>query len=129
MRTTILASLVSLSLAACASDGGSAPAISALTYSPMTATVGMQSTITGSVAFDDEDGDLARMHVEITAPNGMVTTIAPANISAIGDLTTGTLPFQMLFVPPNAGTWTFKLWISDDGDNNSNKLDGTVTVQ
>jgi hypothetical protein len=123
MRTTLLASLV---LGACAN--GTAPEISALTYTPETVSIG-QSTVSGSITFDDPDGDLANLNLEITTPDGQVQTIPSANIAAIGDATTGSLPFAMVFIPPAIGDYTFQLWISDDEGNDSNRLDGSLAVE
>jgi hypothetical protein len=125
MRTTLVACLL---LTAC-TDDGTPPEISALTYTPDTVTVGVASTVTGSIAFDDVDGDLSRLNVELIGPDSQLHSIPSANITALGDLKTGTLPFQMVFGPPTAGDYTFNIWISDDAGNDSNKLDGLLTVE
>jgi hypothetical protein len=113
---------------ACASDDGTAPTISALTYSPMTATHGVALTITGSFMFADEDGDLAELGGEVTLPDQTKMSFAKSSIRAIGEQTTGSLGFQLQVVPPVAGAYKFELFITDEGDNVSNRLEGTLTA-
>src|SRR5512139_3640708 len=67
MKITLLVLLLFAS--ACASDEGTAPTIAALSYSPTTVTQGVATTITGSFTFDDSDGDLAELGVEVTRPD------------------------------------------------------------
>ena len=125
-KTLLAATLVIIS--ACASDDGTAPTISTLTYSPMTATHGVALTISGSFMFADEDGDLAEMGGEVTLPDQSKMSIAKTSIRALGEMTTGSLAFQLQVVPPVAGSYTFQLFVTDDGDNVSNRLDGTLTA-
>lgn len=120
--------LLALVLAACGSDSGTTPTISTLTYSPMTATHGQQSTITGTFLFDDKDGDLAELAAEITLPDNSKQSLPATDIRNIGDTKQGTLNFQMILIPPTAGAYQFALWVTDDGDNDSNRLTGTVTA-
>ena len=123
-RTALLALL----LAACGSDGGTKPTISALVYAPMTATHGQQATIAGTFTFDDKDGDLAQLGAEITLPDNSKQSLPMTDIRNVGDAKNGTLGFQLIVVPPTAGTYTFALFVTDDGDNESNRLTGTVTA-
>ena len=113
---------------ACASDDGTAPTISALTYSPNTATHGVAVTVTGTFMFADEDGDLAELGGEVTLPDQTKMSFAKSNIRAIGDQTTGSLGFQIQVVPPVAGGYKFELFVTDEGDNVSNRLEGTLTA-
>src|SRR5687767_5502312 len=127
MRTILLASL--LFAAACGSDSGTAPSISALTYAPMTITAGQQATVTGSMAFDDKDGDLAEMGADVILPDQSKQSIPMTDIRALGDQKTGTINFALTIVPPTAGVYKFSMFVVDDGDNTSNKLDGQLTAQ
>ena len=113
---------------ACASDDGTAPAITALTYSPMTATQGVATTVTGTFTFDDKDGDLAELGGQVTMPDQTTMNFQTTDIRNVGDMKTGSLGFQMSFVPPAAGSYKFSLFVTDDGDNESNRLEGTLTV-
>jgi hypothetical protein len=126
MIRTALLSLVFA--AACGSDSGSAPTISALVYAPMTGTHGMQVTVTGSFTFDDKDGDLAELGGEVTLPDSSKQNLPKSDIRALGDMKQGTLPFQLIVTPPTAGAYQFALFVTDDGDNESNRLTGTLTA-
>ena len=116
-------------LAACSSDSGKAPAISALIYAPATVTVGQQSTVTGSMTFDDEDGDVSKLTGEVTLPNLTKQMFVNADLQALGEMTHGSIPFAITIVAPAPGAYAFELWITDDGDNKSNRLPGTLTAQ
>ena len=126
MKHTVLACIL---LSACASDDGTSPNISALTYSPNTATPGQVVTVTGTFTFDDDDGDLAELGAEVTLPDQTKQMLPMTDLRGVGDMTTGTLGFQMQIIPPTAGTYSFSLWITDDADNESNRLDGTLAAQ
>ena len=114
--------------AACASDNGKAPAISNLTYTPASITHGQQATVTGSIMFDDQDGDLDKLAGEVTLPDGTKAQLASTDLQAYSEQTHGTIAFAITIVPPAAGTYSFSLWLTDDGDNKSNALDGTLTA-
>jgi hypothetical protein len=129
MRTILLSALASLSLVACSDDAGTAPTIANLTYSPSTVTHGAQATVIGNFAFDDKDGDLSKLGGNVVLPDNTEMVLPKTDVSALGEMTTGTLAFQMSFVPIAAGTYRFALFVTDDGDNESNKLEGTLTAQ
>ena len=122
-----LLAVLPIVFAACSDDGAS-PEISALTYSPSTVTTGQQATITGSMQFTDEDGDLSKLKGDAVLPDGMKAQIADASLSGL-EQTTGTLPFQILIVPPQPGVYRFSLYLTDESGNESNKLDGMLTAQ
>jgi len=126
MKTILFAALLFTS--ACASDDGTAPAITALTYAPMTATHGVATTVTGTFTFDDDDGDLAELGGEVTLPDQSKMSFQKTDIRNVGDTKQGTLSFQLSFIPPAAGTYQFALFVTDEGGNVSNRLDGTLTV-
>ena len=113
---------------ACASDDGTPPAITALTYAPMTATHGVATTVTGTFTFDDSDGDLAELGGVVTMPDQTMMNFQTTDIRNVGGTKQGTLSFQMSFIPPAAGSYKFSLFVTDDGGNESNRLDGTLTV-
>lgn len=121
--------LAFLAFAACSSDSGSAPEIANLTYSPMTVTTGQASVVTGSITFADTDGDLAQLGAEVTLPDASKQSLPMTDLRGVGDMTEGTLAFQLSFVPPAAGAYRFALFITDDGDHESNRLEGTITAQ
>ena len=117
-----------LVVAACGTDDTS-PMIADLTYSPMTVTVGQQFTVSGTMTFDDPDGDLAQLGIEVTSPGGMRQTLPMADLQGTGTMTEGTLTFAITSILPAAGSYGFSLWITDDAGNQSNRLDGTLTAQ
>ena len=127
MRTVLAVSLLSM-FTACADDAGTPPTISSLMYSPNTVARGQQSTITGTLLFSDDDGDLAQLAVEVTLPDATKQTLPATDIRGVGDTKEGTLGFQMILVPPASGTYRFTLFLTDDGDNESNRLDGMLTA-
>ena len=129
MLRTVLASALLLSFTACADDAGTAPTISSLVYNPNTVARGQQSTVTGSILFSDDDGDLAKLGVEVTLPDATKQTLPSTDLQGVGDMTEGTIGFQMIFVPPASGTYRFSMFIVDDANNESNRLEGMLTAQ
>jgi hypothetical protein len=114
--------------AACSSDGGTAPAISNLTFTPATVTHGMQASVTCSIMFDDKDGDLDKLAGEVTLPDSTKAQLQSVDLGPFSEQTHGTIPFALSFIPPAVGTYGFSLWLTDDGDNKSNVLDGMLTA-
>jgi hypothetical protein len=129
MRTVLLLSSL-LSLAACGSDDdGTAPAISNLAFTPTTLTAGLQTTLNGTLAFTDPDGDLADLGVELTLPDQSKQSLPMTPLQNVGTMTSGTIAWALIVTPPTAGTYQLELWIVDAEDHASNRLGGTITVQ
>ena len=128
MRTAILL-VTCLALVACASDDSTAPTISNLSYSPMSLPVGMQTTISGTIAFNDPDGDLEQLGAEITLPDGSKQTLPMTNLQNVGTMTDGSIGWALIVVPPSAGTYHMSLWITDADGHTSNKLEASATAQ
>jgi hypothetical protein len=128
MRTAILLASC-LALAACTSDDSTGPTISNLTMSPTSFTVGMQTTINGSVKFTDPDGDLDQLAVEVTLPNQTKQMLPMTDLQNVGTMTDGTIAWALIFVPPSAGTYQMSLWVTDADGHLSNKLEGSGTAQ
>jgi hypothetical protein len=128
MRTIILLASC-LALAACTSDDSAAPTISDMTYSPMSMTVGVQTTISGTIKFTDPDGDLDQLAVEITLPDQSKSMVPMSDLQNVGSMTSGTIAWALIAVPPTAGTYRMSLWITDADGNLSNKLEGSATAQ
>src|SRR5687767_12431845 len=125
MRTAILC----LALAACTSDDSSAPTISNLTASPGTVPVGQQTTISGTFAFEDPDGDLDQLGAAITLPDQSKQQLAMTDLANVGSMTDGTLGWALIVVPPAAGTYKLELWITDAVGHESNRLETNATAQ
>jgi hypothetical protein len=115
---------------ACTTDEPVAPTISELTYNPTTITVGQQATVTGTVRFDDPDGDVAQLGIEIVLPNQQHQNLPLTDVQGlVGMMTEGTIGWAIIVVPPLAGRYGFSLWITDSEANASNKLDGSLMAQ
>jgi hypothetical protein len=116
-------------LAACTSDDSSAPTISNLTFSPSSLSVGQQTTVSGTLAFSDPDGDLDQIGVEVTLPDQTKQTVPMTNVQNVGAMTEGTLSWAVIITPPAAGTYRLSLWITDAVEHESNHLDAVATAQ
>jgi hypothetical protein len=126
MKNALLLVLVG----ACASDPDPVPpTIANLSYSPLSLPVGQQGTVNGTLTFDDPDGDLAQLAVEVTLPDHSRQTLPMSNLQNVGAMTEGTIAWALIVVPPTAGRYDFSLWITDAAMNVSNKLDGSVMAQ
>jgi hypothetical protein len=55
---TLYVSFILFALAACGDEDGTAPELSDFTITPAQVTTGVQTTLRGTVAFVDPDGDL-----------------------------------------------------------------------
>jgi hypothetical protein len=121
-------SLLLAALAACATDDGTTPTISDLTASPTTMTVGQQATVGGTMLFEDADGDLVHLAGEIVLPDNTVRALAKTSLAGVGTMTSGTLAWQMIVVPPMAGNYTLSLWVIDADGHESNHVDTTATA-
>src|SRR5689334_9890883 len=112
MRTVIMFCSV-LTLAACASEDSTAPTISNLTYSPTSLPVGQASTISGTLAFSDPDGDLDQLAALVTLPDQSKQMLPMSDLQNVGTMTDGSLAWTMIVVPPVAGTYHMSLWLTD----------------
>lgn len=115
-------------VATACTDDSSAPEISDLTATPSSMTVGQQVTVSGTLVFEDPDGDLAQLGGELTLPDGRVQPLQMTDLLGVGDMKSGTLGWRMTVVPPSAGTYTLTLWLTDGDGNESNRLAATATA-
>ena len=128
MRTTLLLCSC-LALAACTTDDNAAPTISNLTYAPNTMTVGVQTTISGSLDFSDPDGNLDQLAVEVTLPDQSKQMLPMTDLQNVGTMTEGTIAWALIVVPPSAGRYDMKIWITDVEGDPSNQLSGSAMAQ
>jgi hypothetical protein len=129
MRTALLLSCV-LSLAACGTDDDdAAPTISNLSFTPATITVGQQTTLNGTFAFTDPDGDAMNLAVELTLPDQSKQALPTTPLQNVGTMTSGSIAWALIVTPPSPGAYKLALWILDANENESNQLEGTITVQ
>ena len=127
MRTKLL---LCLALAACASDDDTAaPTISNLTASPSSLPVGQQTTVSGTVMFSDPDGDLDQLGVEVTLPDQSKQALPMTDLQNVGTMTEGTIAWALIVVPPSAGRYDMKIWVTDAEGDPSNQLMGSAMAQ
>jgi hypothetical protein len=136
MRRFLLAGIVSSLLVACGGGGGSdgggtAPTISNLNYSPMTAFIndgGGTVTVQGTINFADPDGDIASYVLTIYDSNGSVVQTLSDPIPGIGGITEG---IGHIFVSANTTVvddYNVTVYLIDSNDHPSNTLSGTFSV-
>src|SRR5688572_15695930 len=104
---------LSLLLAACADDEGSAPSISDLLMSTTEMTVGQQNSLGGSLGFEDADADVVQLHAELALPDDEAQPVADVDLAGAADRTDGRLAFSLVLLPPASGDYAFALWLSD----------------
>ncbi|MGE0870745.1 MAG: hypothetical protein AB7P03_19420 [Kofleriaceae bacterium] len=126
----IASGLIALACAGCASDDpGDPPAISDLTYSPDTWTVGQQTLISGTLAFHDPDADVEKIGFELRLPGGATQPVSPGPTPGTSGRTDAGVSFAIGVVPPAAGAYSFEVWLIDEAGNESNRLSGTANAQ
>jgi hypothetical protein len=118
---------VALLLAAC---GPSTPYIYNLTYSPNAGLVGVQTTISGSVSYGDQDNNISQTVVTLYDPTNTVISVTPPTpIQNVGQGVTGMVPFSIdMFTPTIAGQHRFEIYILDLNAHPSNILSGPIVV-
>lgn len=127
MRAALLSCLA---LVACASDDtGIEPTISNLALAQTTLAVGQQTTVNGTVGFEDADGDLMELGVELTLPDTSKQTLPMTPLQNIGTMTSGSIAWSLIIAAPAAGAYQMELWIVDANGNTSNRLDAALTAQ
>jgi hypothetical protein len=126
-----LGAALALSTSACEDPEphDAAPYIEGLSYSPEVVTVGQSNTITGYFAFDDPDGDVGRIAFRITDPNQRSRDLDPQEVPNLRGQKSGTVQFNLSFVPEEAGAHTFEVWLIDDTEFESNYLMGEVEAE
>ncbi len=128
MRTALLL-CTCLALVACTSDDGTAPTISNLTFAPAALPVGQQTTVSGTLAFSDPDGDLDQLGVEVTLPDQSKQTLPMTDLQNVGTMTDGSVAWALIIAPPTAGAYRMSLWITDADGHASNHLEASATAQ
>jgi hypothetical protein len=117
-----------LLLLGCGGDGGDPPAISALTYGPDTIPSAQQSSVSGTLQFQDPDADLTQLGAAVTLPDGTVQELPLTALQGYAGQVTGRVTLTLTIVPPVAGTYGFEVWVIDAQDHASNRLEGTLHV-
>lgn len=132
--------VVSISLAACVllvaagcggggGDGGapaSTPSISNLAYSPSSALQlegDGEITIVGTFDFTDPGGDLATLNL---SSQGETLSIP---IEGVAGLKSGTIEGSLLIDTSAIGSYTFEIYVTDQGGRRSNTLSGRFEIK
>jgi serine/threonine-protein kinase len=106
---------------------GAAPIIKELHFRPTVAWLGEKATISGSLSFDDADGDVKALGLETRAPAGR-TRVQPTIPMRVAGAKSGTAAFTFIFDPGETGTHVFDIWAIDKGGNASRRLSGSIEV-
>jgi serine/threonine-protein kinase len=106
---------------------GAAPTIKELHFRPTVAWIGEKATISGTISFDDADGDVKGLGLETRAPAGR-SRPQPAMPLRVAGAKSGTAAFTFILDPSETGTYVFDIWALDKGGNASRRLSGSVEV-
>jgi hypothetical protein len=129
MRTALLLCSCLALVARASDDDTTAPMISNLTFSPAALTVGQQTTVSGTIAFTDPDGDLDQLGAELTLPDQSKQTLPLTDLQNVGTMTDGSIAWALIVVLPAAGAYHLELWITDLDGHASNRLEASATAQ
>lgn len=111
-----------------ADAGGSAPAISDLTFDPATIPPGQASIVTGRLRFTDPDGDVDHLMAHISV-GALEQDIPPVDIQNVDGIEAGEVAFALQLQPPGTDPFTIEVWLVDLAGNSSPRLTGQVTVE
>jgi hypothetical protein len=111
------------------SSDGEPPTISALTYTPEVVSVGELTSLSGSLHFEDADGDLLELHMEIGDGSGRSLVVTATPISGVAGLTAGTVTLSLMVTMPSAGPHVLRVWVRDAQGQDSNALEGTLDAR
>lgn len=129
MRAIIVA-LALLWLAGCGGgDGGGAthpPVISNLSYSPVSAlqSPGNTITVTGTVNFSDDGGDIVTFRLVVPAANIDLTVPTPL----LNGLKSGIASISISLPLDTIGSYPFEIWVIDSVGSASNHLAGSFEI-
>lgn len=110
-------------------DLGTPPSIDELTFQPSEGAIGRTTTVSGTIDFEDPDGDVAQSVVSILQPDGASLFIEPVAVQGAEGHKSGTVGFAFLLTPSQEGQHQFDVWLIDEAGNSSNRLTGTINVE
>ena len=139
LKTRVSVLFLASTLAACGGGGGSAtdtpagtaPTISALSFSPDAAyvdTVTGELTVVGTLDFADPDGDIVSLTIVVRDESGQVTDDFTTPILDIAGSTSGTIQGELVADASVAGRYTVQVYITDSRDHRSNQLEDTLRI-
>lgn len=108
---------------------GSVPTISDLSLTPLELDVGKTTTLTGSIAIQDDDGDIEKIGLEVTLPDGSKQTLPSVEAQGASGLKDGELRIALLLGPPTKGDYELAVFVMDSKGHESNHLSTTVTAK
>lgn len=112
-----------------AEDVGAAPTIKDLTLAPLEVEVGKAGAISGSVTFEDADGDVVEIGVDVTLPDGTNQSLPKIATQGATGTKQGTLAVALAFGPPVVGAYKLSVFAVDGKGHESNRLGATVTAK
>ena len=110
-------------------DGGEPPRISGLTYDPATIPVGSPTTITGTLTFEDPDGDVARFGLAVTPPGGESQELPKVDIANAQGVKRSPTQVAFFVQPQVPGPHEFEVYVVDAEGHESNRLAGRLAAE
>lgn len=139
LKTRVAVLFLASTLVACGGGGGSgtdgstgtAPTISALSFSPDAAyvdTVTGELTVVGTLDYVDPDGDIASLTIVVRDQSGLIIDDFTTPVLDIAGSTSGTIQGELVADASVAGIYTVQVYISDSRDHRSNQLEDTFRI-
>lgn len=130
-RRTILVLSLALLQIACGPEPETknhAPVIYNFVYQPNTISAGQDYTIFCSVDYEDPDADVRLFDYSFLPPNGELYEGEALGVEGEYGVTKGTADFRTLIHVTDTGDYLEEIWLIDEKGNESNRLQGTITV-
>ena len=140
LTTFLSALLLSSTLAACGGGGGgssvgggdgTAPTISALSFSPDAAYVdtgGGEMIVVGTLDYSDPDGDIVSLTIVVRDDSGQVIDNLTTPVQGVAGSTSGTIEGELVADTSAAGTYAVQVYLVDSRDHRSNQLEDTFRI-
>lgn len=135
IRFVSAAGLASLGLAGVTGCASEDPEIWDLEHENTTFTVGDTDSLSGTVEFLAEYGELEYLLIDIEPPrpddddDDHTIELPPSELESAEDEQRGTLEWRFFFQPEFEGDHDFELYVIDENGNESNRLQDTFRVQ
>ncbi|HVH47447.1 MAG TPA: hypothetical protein VM925_34165 [Labilithrix sp.] len=108
---------------------GAAPTISDLTYGPNETNVGQSTLVSGELVFEDVDGDVAELALEVRVPGTDVPQALPRQSTKANGTQNGKVAIVVSLAPPVVGDYEFVVYLVDAKGNESNRLTGVIQAK
>jgi hypothetical protein len=109
--------------------GSSAPpSISRLQEDRHVVIVDTASSLSGTFDFEDPDGDVELLAVELTVPTGEMGELPRAPLAGVDGVSQGTSNWSVSVEPQVVGEFAYEIWVIDRAGNESNRLPGGFTA-